>query len=97
MAASKPSVRQRFVDGAFALFSVTRFLTYLPMLWAIHHSADSSQHSLLTWLAWVGSNLSMVAWLYEHNGRRFNRAIGVTAGNALMCSAACVLIIVYRH
>lgn len=81
---------------SFALFSATRLLTYLPMLWAIHCSADSSQHSLLTWLAWVGSNLSMPAWLHENNGRRVDKAVVVTAGNAVMCTAACVLIAYYR-
>ena len=84
------------LNWAFALFSSTRLLTYLPTLWAIHTSADSSQHSLLTWSAWVASNATMAAWLFEHNGRRWNKAIVVTAGNAVMCGAACLLIVYYR-
>jgi len=44
----------------------------------------------------VGSNLSMAAWLHENNGRRVNKTILVTAGNAVMCTAVCVLIACYR-
>lgn len=84
------------LNWAFALFSSTRLLTYLPTLWAIQASGDSSQHSLLTWSAWVASNTTMAAWLFEHNGRRWNKAIVVTAGNAVMCGAACLLIVHYR-
>lgn len=84
------------LNWAFALFSSTRLLTYLPTLWAIQASGDSRQHSLLTWLAWVASNATMAAWLFEHNGRRWNKAIVVTAGNAVMCGAACLLIVHYR-
>lgn len=87
---------QTALNACFALFSTTRLLTYLPTFWAIHRSGDSSQHSLLTWSAWVCSNLVMAAWLYENNGRRVNRAIVVTAGNSLMCLAACALIVWYR-
>ena len=32
---------------------------YLPTIWAIHRSADSSQHSLWTWCTWLGANLTM--------------------------------------
>jgi len=82
------SVYASLLNWTFAVFSSTRLLTYLPTLWAIHASGDSTQHSLLTWLAWVGSNASMAAWLYENNGRRVNQAIAVTARNAVMCLAA---------
>ncbi len=84
------------LNWAFAVFSSTRLLTYLPTLWAIHSSGDSRQHSLLTWIAWVASNATMAAWLFEHNGWRINKAIVVPAGNAVMCRAACVLIVCYR-
>ena len=60
---------------------------YLPTLLAIFTSGDSSQHSLLTWVTWVGANATMAAWLYEHNGRRLNRAIAVNSCNSLMCLA----------
>jgi hypothetical protein len=36
---------------------------YLPTLWAIHVSGDSSQHSLWTWATWFGANVTMAAWL----------------------------------
>ena len=84
------------LNWAFAVLGSTRLLTYLPTLWAIQASGDSRQHSLLTWIAWVASNATMAAWLFEHNGRRINKAIAVTAGNAVMCGAACVLIVYYR-
>ena len=65
----------------FTLFNSVRVLAYLPTLLAVFNSGDSSQHSLLTWLTWVGANATMAAWLYEHNGRRLNRAIAVNACN----------------
>lgn len=84
------------LNWSFAFFSTTRLLAYLPTLWAIHTSGDSSQHSLATWITWLGSNLVMAAWLYEHNGRRAHRAVLVTLGNGVMCGAACVFIACYR-
>ena len=80
----------------FTLFNSVRVLAYLPTLLAIFTSGDSSQHSLLTWVTWVGANATMAAWLYEHNGRRLNRAIAVSACNALMCLATSILIVAYR-
>lgn len=91
-----PSLYLFLLNWSFAIFSSTRLLTYLPTLWAIHSSADSSQHSLWTWATWVGSNASMAAWLFEHNHRRFNKAIVVTMGNSVMCLATCILILWYR-
>ena len=41
-----------------------RWLIYLPTLWAFHSRGDSSQYSLLTWLAWVGLNVTVGAWLF---------------------------------
>jgi len=87
----------RLLEWTFNLFSSTRLLTYIPTLWSICASADSSQHSLWTWGAWIGSNASMAAWLYEKNGRRFDKAVVVMVGNCLMCAAACVLILFYRR
>ena len=70
---------------SFTLFNAVRVLAYLPTLWAIHASGDSGQHSLWTWLTWLGANATMAAWLFEHNGRRCNRAVLVNLGNASMC------------
>lgn len=80
----------------FTLFNSVRVLAYLPTLWAIVASGDSSQHSLLTWTTWVGANATMAAWLYEHNGRRLNRAIAVNLCNTLMCLTTSALIVAYR-
>lgn len=72
---------------AFTLFSSARLVSYLPTLWAICASGESSQHSLWTWGIWLGSNLTMALWLHEQNGRRVNRAVAVNAFNAFMCGA----------
>ncbi len=81
---------------AFTLFNSVRVFSYLPTLWAIHTSGDSSQHSLVTWLTWLGANLTMALWLHEHNGRRCNRAVMVNVGNAAMCLATSLLIAWHR-
>ena len=96
----KPVGKTRYLamlNWAFVAFNSTRVLTYLPTLWAIHVSGDSSQHSLLTWLSWVGANVSMAALLYENNGRRVNKVIGMNIGNALMCVVTCSFIVWYRR
>ncbi|MCK6421099.1 MAG: hypothetical protein L6Q73_09345 [Aquabacterium sp.] len=80
----------------FTLFNSVRVLAYLPTLVAIFTSGDSSQHSLLTWVTWVGANATMAAWLYEHNGRHLNRAIAVNVCNSMMCLATSILIVAYR-
>ncbi len=82
---------------AFTLFNTVRVFAYLPTLWAIHASADSSQHSLWTWLTWLGANATMAAWLYEHNGGRVNRAVLVNIGNSGMCVATVAVIVLYRQ
>ncbi len=81
---------------AFTLFNSVRVFSYLPTLWAIHTSGDSSQHSLVTWLTWLGANSTMALWLYEHNGQRCNRTVMVNIGNALMCLTTALLIAWHR-
>lgn len=81
---------------AFTFFSTVRVLAYLPTVWAIVQSSDSSQHSVWTWLTWAGANATMAAWLYEQNGRRVNRAVAVNACNASMCLLTLLTIMVYR-
>ncbi len=81
---------------AFTFFNSVRVLAYLPTVWAIHASGDSSQHSLWTWCTWLGANATMAAWLYEHNGQRLNRAVVVNIGNATMCALTVGLIVAYR-
>lgn len=98
-APSAPAARGWYLELlalAFALFNSARLLSYLPTLWAIQASGDSSQHSLWTWGCWFGANLTMAAWLYEHNGRHGDRVVALNAGNALMCAATIVLIVFYR-
>lgn len=80
----------------FAFFSSARILAYLPTLWAIVQSGDANQHSLWTWLTWLGSNLTMALWLFEQGGQRTSRAVLVNVGNAVMCGAIVTLIFVYR-
>lgn len=91
-ALSAREVYLALLTWAFTLFNSVRVLSYLPTLWAIHQSGDSSQHSLVTWLTWLGANVTMALWLYEHNGQRCDRAVMVNVGNAVMCLATSVLI-----
>lgn len=93
---AQPSLYLAVLGTAFALFGTLRIVSYLPTLMAIVASGDSSQHSLWTWGIWLGSNLTMAAWLYEQCGRRIDRAIGLSLCNAAMCAAAVVLIVFYR-
>lgn len=93
---SAPSTYLVVLTWLFTLFNSVRVLAYLPTLLAIFTSGDSSQHSLLTWVTWVGANATMAAWLYEHNGRRLNRAIAVNVCNSLMCLSTSILIVAYR-
>ena len=81
---------------SFTVFNVLRLLTYLPTLWAIHESARSDQHSLLTWIGWTLSNLTMALWLYEKSNHRVDGAVAVNVGNAAMCAIASLLIAWYR-
>jgi hypothetical protein len=74
------------LGGLFALFNSARVLAYLPTIWAVAASGDSSQHSLWTWFCFLGGNATMALWLWEQNGRTTNRAIAVSVCNALMCT-----------
>lgn len=81
------------LGGAFALFNGLRIVAYLPTLAAIQTSGHADQHSMFTWLTFLGANLTMALWLHDQNGRRINRAVAVNAFNALMCGAivACIV------
>lgn len=92
----RSSVYLNVLNWSFALFNSSRLLSYVPTILAIHTSSDSSQHSLLTWLSWVGANVTMAAWLYESNRRRVNKAVAINIGNALMCLATLGMIAWYR-
>lgn len=81
---------------AFTLFSAVRAVSYLPTVWAICASGDSSQHSLWTWGTWLGSNLTMALWLFEQHGQRWTRAAVVNLVNAAMCAATVTVILAYR-
>lgn len=95
-AASARKAYLALLTWAFTLFNSVRVFSYLPTLWAIHANGDSSQHSLVTWLTWLGANVTMGLWLYEHNGQRCNRAVMVNAGNAVMCLVTVLLIAWHR-
>ena len=81
----------------FTLFSAARIVSYLPTLWAICSSGESSQHSLWTWGIWLGSNLTMAAWLYEQAEQRVTRAAMINVVNAAMCAATCIVILVFQE
>jgi hypothetical protein len=86
----------RVLTWAFMLLTAARLVAYLPTAWAIVQTRDSSQHSLWTWLIWVGANLTMAAWLYEHNGHRIDKAIGVSLANAAACGLTVGVILWFR-
>jgi hypothetical protein len=93
------SLRARYLQAltwAFVLFSSARVVSYLPTLWALCQSGDSSQHSVWTWGTWVGANLTMAAWLYEQQGQRWSRAVTVSLINAVMCVATLTVIVALR-
>lgn len=93
-AATPKVVTDRAVlDHLFAGFNLARLLAYLPTIGAVLASGDSNQHSLGTWLTFLGSNATMAAWLWEHDGRHWNRAIVTSAGNSLMCAAIVAVIV----
>lgn len=76
----------------FALFNSVRVLAYLPTIWAVAASGDSSQHSVWTWLTFLGGNATMAVWLWEQNHRRVTGPTLASAGNALMCTAIVAVI-----
>lgn len=90
------SRRRQAIAWAFTVFSTLRVLSYLPTLWAIHLSGDSSQHSLWTWSIWFGANLTMALWLLETQGHSARHAAAVSAFNAFMCLASFGLVAWYR-
>lgn len=81
---------------AFTAFSFLRVVSYMPAMLAIWQQGDSSQHSLLTWVIWTGSNLTMCAWLFEQNGRRMNGASWVCLANTAMCASTLALVLAFR-
>lgn len=80
------------LGALFAVFNSVRVLAYLPTIWAVAASGDSSQHSVWTWLTFLGGNATMALWLWEQNQRRLTRAVLACAGNALMCLAIVAVI-----
>jgi hypothetical protein len=94
-----PPRRQRYrtcLAWAFTAFNTTRVLTYLPLVWAMHEAQDSSQHSLLTWVAWLGANTTTGLWLYESGGQRVDRVLLVSLANAAMNLLVIGVILWYR-
>jgi hypothetical protein len=77
---------------SFTLFNLGRTIAYVPTMWAVLISGDSTQHSLLTWCTWVGANITMTCWLFEQAGRRVDRAVLLNLCNTTMCMATLVII-----
>ncbi|QIL72998.1 hypothetical protein G7048_23190 [Diaphorobacter sp. HDW4B] len=86
----------RCLTWAFMLLTAARLVAYMPTVVSIVQSRNSQQHSLWTWLIWVGANLTMAAWLYEHNGQQMDKAIGVSLANATACAFTAVVILWFR-
>ena len=86
----------RGLTWAFMLLTAARLVAYTPTVASIVQSRNSQQHSLWTWLIWVGANLTMAAWLYEHNGQHVDKAIGVSLANATACALTAAVIVWFR-
>lgn len=84
------------LPAAFSLFSALRIVAYLPTLAALLSAGQADQHSLFSWLVFLGANGTMALYLLEHNGGRCNRAVLVSAANALMCGAIAAAIVWQR-
>jgi hypothetical protein len=96
---ARPATRARWrraLTWAFTFFNTARVLSYLPTLWVIAEQGDSSQYSLVTWFTWLGANLTMAAWIHEHNGRRLDCAVILNLANAAMCTTTAALILWLR-
>jgi hypothetical protein len=99
-AAPAGQVWRRLLETAFLLCNGARVLAYLPTLWAIHASGDTSQHSLWTWGTWMMANLTMGLWLFERDrgcGGRLDRAVLISVMNGVMCLSAVLLILWLRR
>jgi hypothetical protein len=91
--------RSRYLTAlgwAFTVFNSVRVFAYLPTMWTLVQSGNSSQHSLWTWFTWFGANLTMSLWLRERNGGHFDKAASVNLCNASMCGGMVVLILWLR-
>lgn len=96
---SAPPARRAYLvllTWAFAAFGTLRVVAYLPTLWAIVQSGDSSQHSVLTWLLFACSNVTMALWLLEQGSGRVWRAVLVNVCNAAMCVLILLTIVAFR-
>ena len=86
----------RGLTWAFMVLTTARLLAYTPTVLAILETRDSRQHSLWTWLIWVGANLTMALWMYENNGHQMDKAIGVSLANAAACLLTSGVILWFR-
>lgn len=73
------------------LFGVLRIDAYLPRLHLIRASGAAHQHSPLSWVTFLGADLTMAMWLPRGNSGRVDRAVLLNALNAVMCAAICAL------
>jgi hypothetical protein len=96
VASATRSAYLRLLLMAFTVCNSIRIVTYLPTIVTIHASGDSGQYSLWTWTMWIGANVTTAAWLYETNGRKVDAVIGMSLGNAVMCSVTSLAIVYYR-
>ena len=90
-APSAPRWRAWYLRGltwAFMVLTTARLLGDPPAGLAMLQTRGSRNHSVWTWLIWVGANLSIALWMYENNGHQMDKAIGVSLANAVACGAA---------
>ena len=73
------------LDHQFVGFNSARVLAYVLTVWVVASSGGSCQHTLWTWLIFLGGNATLFP-PWEQNGRRVKRAIATSAANAVMCT-----------
>lgn len=73
-----------------------RALTYIPTILTLMASANSSQHSLWTWISWILANGTMTMLLYERNDRKADSVILIQLANTVMCVVTTAVILWYR-
>lgn len=91
-----PGMYQKFLKTATNIFGSIRVFTYVPTIMTLVASANSSQYSLWTWIAWLMANATMSASIFENNGRKFDNLVLVNIGNTFMCLLTIAFIAYYR-
>jgi hypothetical protein len=88
-----PSLYVTGLSWAFLVTNSMRVLAYLPTIKKLLRADVTADcQSLLTWLLWSASNLTLALHLFESNHHQVNEMILIAGGNALMCCICLYLV-----